>query len=656
MWYDLFIAAILVFAAFRGAQRGAIFQVAAIASVVLCFVFAEAISAAVGPAVPLKAPLNNWVVMVAAYLVFSFASFGFARVLERWVEKAGMREFNRHVGGALGLVKGAVLALVITFFAVTLSPKSRALLADSRSGHLAADVIRGIHPVMPENLQRALDNYRLKFEAGFPGDQLGPNGMRPVLTGEPGGVSQTPAAEQPAWGFDDLIPRPEQPTQPNGSQPSDPFGWPQQPQTPQVSQTQPPANDGLGGWGSWIPQPTQPQQPTYPNQQPTGQQPGGYSVDAVLDRLPVVLSGDLDAIVREGLTNRTPQELAQMEQQLRNANVSDYRSIATQWLANRASQYLSGQTGSGPTGGGWGNPPRANPSDPNRPATGYPGNQNGTNSGYGVDPFEQARDSYDRMQPPNSWTPPTGLTPGNWNQPPANQSGRSYQSPPNQGQTPYRQPADRSTGQMIGDAVSGWAADQIGQRLAPNRQTDAVPATNASSPGQVPPGQGFGRQLQDTFGRRLGDQIDRRLQPQQAPQAAPPQTQPASPYRQSSYRQPGYDQPGYGGSGYGGSGFDSSYAAPRSLPVQPVSRAVPQPPAQIPRQAPASPQVPGLADLQRQLAGTPRSIADAVIADYVADMSGAARDPDPTTTARTSHGQRYEAARRLIAARLGHRY
>ena len=164
MWYDLFIGAMLLFAAYRGSQRGAIFQVAAIASVVLCFIFAEAISAAVGPHVPLAPPLNNWVIMLGAYLVFSFASFGFARVLQRWVEAAGMTEFNKHVGGGFGLIKGIALALVITFFAVTLSPKSRALLADSRSSNVAAHIMWKLHPVMPANLQRALENFNQKRE------------------------------------------------------------------------------------------------------------------------------------------------------------------------------------------------------------------------------------------------------------------------------------------------------------------------------------------------------------------------------------------------------------------------------------------------------------------------------------------------------------
>jgi uncharacterized membrane protein required for colicin V production len=73
MWYDCLAVAILAYTTIRGAMKGVIWQIAAIAGIVLCFVFSESISAAAGPYVHLDPPLNNWVVMIGAYLVFSFA-------------------------------------------------------------------------------------------------------------------------------------------------------------------------------------------------------------------------------------------------------------------------------------------------------------------------------------------------------------------------------------------------------------------------------------------------------------------------------------------------------------------------------------------------------------------------------------------------------
>lgn len=159
MWYDVFVVAVLIVCMVRGAMRGMIWQLAGIAGLVLCLVFAETIAAAIGPHVGLAEPLNHWVVMFAAYLVFSFLSFGVARLFHGWIEKAQMTEFNRHLGAVFGLVKGVAICLVLTFFIVTLSPNMRTMLQHSRSGYAAAVIMDRLHPVMPEKLHHALEDY-----------------------------------------------------------------------------------------------------------------------------------------------------------------------------------------------------------------------------------------------------------------------------------------------------------------------------------------------------------------------------------------------------------------------------------------------------------------------------------------------------------------
>lgn len=159
MWYDVIVIGILAYTTIRGAMKGVIWQIAAIAGVVLCLVFAESISAAAGPYVRLEPPLNNWVVMFGAYLVFSFASFAVARMLTEWLDKIKFGEFNRHLGAIFGFIKGAVICLVLTFFIVTVSDSAREMLRHSRSGRVAAIVMDRLHPVMPERLHEALNKY-----------------------------------------------------------------------------------------------------------------------------------------------------------------------------------------------------------------------------------------------------------------------------------------------------------------------------------------------------------------------------------------------------------------------------------------------------------------------------------------------------------------
>jgi membrane protein required for colicin V production len=159
MWYDVVVLAILAYTTIRGAVKGVVWQLAAIAGVVLCLVFAESTSALAGPYVKLEPPLNHWVVMFASYVLFSFLAFGVARLLNDWIEKQQFGEYNRHLGAILGFVKGVVICLVLTFFAVTVSADAREMLKHSRSGKAAAIIMDRIHPLMPEKLHDALGEY-----------------------------------------------------------------------------------------------------------------------------------------------------------------------------------------------------------------------------------------------------------------------------------------------------------------------------------------------------------------------------------------------------------------------------------------------------------------------------------------------------------------
>jgi membrane protein required for colicin V production len=162
MWYDLVVLAILLFATIRGAIKGIVWQLAVIAAVVLCFVFSESLSLAIAPHIGLEPPLNRWVTMFALYVVFAFASFGVARWLRSWIEKLKFVEFDRHLGAVFGFAKGAVIALVLTFFVVTLAdraPGLRETVFHSYSGQAAAIIMDRLHPVMPRELHDVLEPY-----------------------------------------------------------------------------------------------------------------------------------------------------------------------------------------------------------------------------------------------------------------------------------------------------------------------------------------------------------------------------------------------------------------------------------------------------------------------------------------------------------------
>lgn len=159
MYYDLLTLGILAVTTIRGAAKGIAWQLAAIAALVLCFVFATPLSIAIAPYIKLDPPLNRWVAMLGIYLVFSFATFATARTFRGWLEKERFVEYDRHLGAVFGLVKGVTLSLVLTFFVVAMSEKGRSYILHTYTGYAAAKIMDGLHPIMPEELHDVLEPY-----------------------------------------------------------------------------------------------------------------------------------------------------------------------------------------------------------------------------------------------------------------------------------------------------------------------------------------------------------------------------------------------------------------------------------------------------------------------------------------------------------------
>ncbi|MEM9702784.1 MAG: CvpA family protein [Planctomycetota bacterium] len=166
MWFDLIVVALLLFCMVRGAKKGFLWQLATIAAVALCFLFAETASVAIAPYLKLDPPLNRWVSMLLLYVACSFVCFAVARGMQSGLEKAKFEAYDRHLGGLFGLIKGAGIAVILTFFAVTLSERLRPTVLSSYSGHASAVVMDALSPVFPQELGNVLEPHLRKFQ-GF---------------------------------------------------------------------------------------------------------------------------------------------------------------------------------------------------------------------------------------------------------------------------------------------------------------------------------------------------------------------------------------------------------------------------------------------------------------------------------------------------------
>ena len=109
-------------------------------------------------------PWNMFVSMLILFLGTSLVVWlGFNLVAEV-IEKVKLKEFDRQLGALFGMAKGVLLCVAITFFAVTLSAKARALVLQSRSGHYIAVLLDRAGPVMPRELHEVLGPYLNKLE------------------------------------------------------------------------------------------------------------------------------------------------------------------------------------------------------------------------------------------------------------------------------------------------------------------------------------------------------------------------------------------------------------------------------------------------------------------------------------------------------------
>lgn len=156
MWYDALAVLVILVFAWKGAARGAIWQLAVIGSIALCVLLAGSLTPAIEPHIPLEEPLRYWAAIALVYLGLSLAVFLAARHLKGWVEKIEFEEYDRHWGTILGIVKGFALMLIVTGLLAILAPSSREMLRASYTGQATRVAVKYAAPLLPARVSVGL--------------------------------------------------------------------------------------------------------------------------------------------------------------------------------------------------------------------------------------------------------------------------------------------------------------------------------------------------------------------------------------------------------------------------------------------------------------------------------------------------------------------
>jgi len=171
--YDLVMIGVLIAAMVFGAWKGFAWQLASVASLVVSYFIALRFSGTLAPHLSEQEPLNRFLAMLLIYLVCGIVIWILFRMVSSFIDRVKLREFDRQMGAIVGLAKGVLLCVAITFFAVTLTedPFRRSILT-SKSGHYIGYVIDRAPLIMPEEIHGVLDPYLERLDEQLEHDHV----------------------------------------------------------------------------------------------------------------------------------------------------------------------------------------------------------------------------------------------------------------------------------------------------------------------------------------------------------------------------------------------------------------------------------------------------------------------------------------------------
>ncbi len=225
--YDVLMLVVLVATTLFGFWKGMAWQIASLASLVVSYLAALRFSTNLAPMFGDHAPWNRFVAMLAIYVVTSFVIWSVFRLISKMIDRVKLEAFDHQLGAMLGLAKGVLLCVAITFFAVTLLPPTQGeAIVGSQSGHYIVALLDKSHTVFPPEIHDVVDPYINKIEERLqnPGYQPTGDDLQSLWQSQQADTQSPAPAPPPAW------PTGQQPTwpTPNQQQPT----WPSQSPNP----------------------------------------------------------------------------------------------------------------------------------------------------------------------------------------------------------------------------------------------------------------------------------------------------------------------------------------------------------------------------------------------------------------------------------------
>jgi uncharacterized membrane protein required for colicin V production len=154
--FDIIVLLIIFLFAIRGLATGMISQIVSVGSYIVSWIISTRFSFLLAPSIPAETPWNNIGAIIILFIVTMIAIRFLHSAIKKIVVKFRLVKYDCFLGLLLGLLKGVLICMVITFFAAMLSEKSRQMILVSKSGNWISQLIVRTGYFIPEDSGKIL--------------------------------------------------------------------------------------------------------------------------------------------------------------------------------------------------------------------------------------------------------------------------------------------------------------------------------------------------------------------------------------------------------------------------------------------------------------------------------------------------------------------
>ena len=187
--YDIAMIIVFLGAIWFGYWKGLAWQIASLAAIFLSYFVAVTFPDTITPYISAEAPFNRFAAMLILFIGTSLIVWTIFASVSKSLKKAELKGFDRQAGALVGAFKGAILAMVITMFSVSLlGAKARDAIHQSKTGYYVVRGIDQFSAFAPAELAQFIHPYVEKFQQNIVDENGNLPTRKPIFNN--GGIQQ----------------------------------------------------------------------------------------------------------------------------------------------------------------------------------------------------------------------------------------------------------------------------------------------------------------------------------------------------------------------------------------------------------------------------------------------------------------------------------